>query len=152
MGRHSLGQVYSGLLGEGTCSSGTEARVTRKGGSAEEGMELGVSQLGSKYLQCAGSCRWPGVYAERQGREVKPASSCDPAGVSLGSLPLGTCSEMIPVRFRHFSNCFFYPGSPQGVCHFLSLRAGTHLPNAHWVLPEPSPLIFKILAFRTCLL
>lgn len=69
-----------GLLGEGSCSSRTEASVTGKHGSAKEGMEVGISQLGSKYLHSAGSCRWPGLYAEGQGREVAPSNSCVPAG------------------------------------------------------------------------
>lgn len=68
VGRCSVDEVNAGLLGEGTCSAGTEASMTGKCRSAERGgVGLGVSKLLSEDLCCAGSCRWLCVFMLRGG-------------------------------------------------------------------------------------
>lgn len=58
------------------------------GGWGGEGDRAWVSKLLSECLCFACSCRWPFAYAERQGREMVPASSFVPGGVSLWMVPL----------------------------------------------------------------
>ena len=50
-----------------------------------EGAGCGVSTLGSECLHCAGSCRWPCVYADGQEREM-----ATPSSIVLGKVPQET--------------------------------------------------------------
>ena len=78
--RLGVGKVYDGLLGQGTCSTGTEAGHV--GGGADlpnlGGGGLGMSKLGSECQYWAGSCRWTCVYLS----EMVSAHSFVPGGIS----------------------------------------------------------------------
>ena len=88
-----LAGVCASLLGKRR--SGTEASVTGKGSfTRAQGVGLGISRLGREYRHCAGSHRWHFVHAKEQGREMAPASSFVPKGVSYECCLPEACSEM----------------------------------------------------------
>ena len=82
VGRHSVGEVCSSLLGEGTCRAGTDGNITGKGGSAKaQEAGPGVSKLGSECWHLISSLRWPCVYTGELGGRW-PASYFVPGEVS----------------------------------------------------------------------
>ena len=81
---------------------------------------LGRSKLESKCGSCAGSQRWPCLYAEGQGREMVPTSSFVPRGVSVKAAflqysPRG--ANNLPTVFsKYSSDCCFHAVYPQALC------------------------------------
>lgn len=82
--------VWTVLLGYRVLCAGTEARMTKKGGStgADKVVGCGVSKLGSMCWSCAGSHRWSCAYGEGWGRAMVSASSFVPRDVSPRMLSL----------------------------------------------------------------
>ena len=128
-----LARFVGGFLGEGTCSTGTEASMTGKNGSTIP--DLGVSKLGNECQCSTGSNR---CLCWGWGREMPPA--CLP----VEPCPSGTHSEM-PWFFKLLLlhcisvgclSCFVFKGGG---------LASSHPP----ALPEPNLLIFKVPGFKS---
>ena len=146
VGRWGVGRDFVWCFGVGATCSGTEASITGKDGSIGAWASgAWCKKLDSKCGPCTDSHSWPCVYANGEGREMAPVSSCG----SLWMLPF---CNMLPGEQIISPLCA--PSALQIAVSMLYVHRlfacffSKNSPNALWTFSELSTLTFKTLGFK----
>lgn len=131
-------KVCMGLLGEGICSTRTEAGLT---------WGCSMRKVGTECWCYTGSHKWLCVYDEGLEKTITPAISFALEDFHQQALRLVTKSPSH--KPQQLSNYCFNAASLWAVFCAISLRTGTQLPVTIWSFSEPSLIIFKVPGFKS---